>query len=68
MKTPRQTITLRLDQAVVERIDEVRQQLRMTRSGWLRKAVARNLQHNTEHDLPVAGQKDIQAALLPERI
>ena len=66
MKTPRRPITLRLDQAVVERIDEMRQPLRMTRSGWMRKAVERNLRYDMEHDLPVVARNDIQAILLPE--
>ena len=68
MKTPRRTIALRLNQAVVARIDEVRQPLRMSRSGWLRKAVERNLQFTTEHELPVVARQDIQAVLLPESI
>ena len=68
MKIPRKTITLRLDQAVVARIDEARQKLRMTRSGWLRKAVVRNLQHNQEYDLPVIAGRTIQSVLAPEGI
>jgi hypothetical protein len=66
MKTPRRTITLRLDQAVVARIDEVRCPLRMNRSTWLRKAVARNLRYNTERELPVVTGREIQSALMPE--
>ena len=66
MKTPRRTITLRLDRAVVARIDEVRCPLRMDRSTWLRKAVARNLKYATEHELPVVAHRDIQSALMPE--
>jgi len=66
MKTPRKTITLRLDQAVVARIDRMRQPLRMTRSSWLRKAVARNLQANMEQEMPVVASRKIQSVLTPE--
>ena len=68
MKAHRKTITLRLDQAAVAKIDRIRQPLRMTRSGWLRKAVARNLQHNEDYDLPVIAGRKIQCALNPEGI
>jgi len=57
---------VRLDEAVVERIDEMRQPLRMTRSGWLRKAVARNLECSLEHDISVVVPRDIQLLSTPE--
>jgi predicted transcriptional regulator len=68
MTTPRRPITLRLDQAVVTRIDEVRRPLRMNRSTWLRKAVARNLRYNTERELPVVASREIQSVLMPESV
>ena len=52
--------------AGLARIDEVRCPLRMDRSTWLRKAVARNLQYATEHELPVVAHPEIQSALMPE--
>jgi len=39
--------------------------LRMDRSTWLRKAVARNLAHNLEHELPIVARREVQAALMP---
>lgn len=66
MKTPRKTITLRLDRALVARIDEVRQPLRMTRSGWLRNSIARCLRFTTDHELPVVARREIQSILMPE--
>jgi predicted transcriptional regulator len=65
-KKTKRAIILRLDEDVVHRVDEVRTPLRMNRSTWLRKAVARNLQYNAERDLPVVACQDVQAALLPE--
>ena len=62
----KRAIILRLDRAVLARIDEVRCPLRMDRSTWLRKAVARNLQYNTERELPVVAHPEIQSALMPE--
>jgi len=59
-------IVLRLDQCMVDRIDEARRPLRMNRSTSLRKAVARNLQYATEHELPLVARKEIQSALMAE--
>jgi hypothetical protein len=66
MKQKKIPIILRLDEAVVDRIDEVRHTLRMNRSTWLRKAVARNLQYNMEHELPVVARREIQSVLTQE--
>jgi len=66
MKKTKRAIILRLDGDVVDRIDEVRQPLRMSRSDWLRRAVARNLQYNTEHELPVVARREIQSVLMQE--
>ena len=65
MKKSRRAIVLRLDESVVDRIDTVRHTLRMDRSTWLRKAVARNLAHNLEHELPIVARREVQAALMP---
>ena len=64
MKTKR-AIVLRLEESTVNRIDAVRHSLRMDRTTWLRKAVARNLAYNLERELPIVGGRDIQAALMP---
>jgi hypothetical protein len=37
----------------------------MDRTTWLRKAVARNLAYNVEHELPIVANRDIQAVLMP---
>jgi hypothetical protein len=66
MKKTKRAIILRLDGDVVDRIDEVRHP--MNRSTWLRKAVARNLQHATEHELPVVARREVQSVLLQECI
>ena len=58
-------IVLRLDENTVDRIDNMRHPLRMDRTAWLRKAVARNLAYNVEHELPIVAGRDIQAALMP---
>jgi len=61
----KQAIVLRLDKTVVDRIDNVRHTLRMDRTSWLRKAVARNLAYNIQHELPIVAGRDIQAVLMP---
>jgi hypothetical protein len=65
MKRPKRAIVLRLDESVVDRIDSARHTLRMDRTTWLRKAVARNLSYNVQHELPIVGDREIQAALMP---
>ncbi len=65
MRKAKKAIVLRLDEAIVDRIDSVRHPLRMDRTTWLRKAVARNLAHNVEHELPIVAGREIQAALMP---
>ena len=66
MRTQKRAIVLRLDESVVDRIDNVRHTLRMDRTMWLRKAVARNLKYNLEHELPLVAGRDIQEALCQE--
>jgi hypothetical protein len=58
-------IVLRLDENTLNRIDNVRHPMRMDRTTWLRKAVARNLAYNVEHELPIVAGRDIQAVLMP---
>jgi predicted transcriptional regulator len=65
MKNLKRAIVLRLDENTVNRIDSVRHTLRMDRTMWLRKAVARNLAYNVEHELPIVAGREIQAALMP---
>jgi predicted transcriptional regulator len=65
MRTPKRAIVLRLDANTVNRIDNVRHTMRMDRSTWLRRAVAKHLAHNLEHELPLLERREIQAALMP---
>ena len=65
MKKARRAIVLRLDEIIVDQIDSVRHSLRMDRTTWLRKAVARNLAYNFERELPIVAGKEIQTALMP---
>ena len=65
MQKTKRAIVLRLDESVLDRIDSVRHTLRMDRTTWLRKAVARNLAFNLERELPIVADRDIQAALMP---
>jgi hypothetical protein len=65
MKKARKAIVLRLDENTLHRIDSARHPMRMNRTVWLRKAVARNLAYNVEHELPIVAGRDIQAVLMP---
>jgi hypothetical protein len=65
MRTRKKAIVLRLDETTLNRIDEIREPLRMDRTTWLRKAVARNLKYNLEYELPLVAGRDIQAVLMP---
>ena len=65
MRKTKRAIVLRLEPSVIDRIDAVRHTLRMDRTTWLRKAVARNLAYNVEHELPILAGREIQAALMP---
>jgi len=65
MNKLKRAIVLRLDENTVDSIDSVRHTLRMDRTTWLRKAVARNLAYNVEHELPIVAGREIQAALMP---
>lgn len=60
----KKAIVLRLDEHTVNRIDSVRHTMRMDRTTWLRKAVARNLAYN-ERELPIVAGREIQAVLMP---
>jgi hypothetical protein len=65
MQKSKRAIVLRLDETTVNSIDNVRHTLRMDRTTWLRKAVARNLAYNIEKELPIVAGLDIQAVLMP---
>jgi hypothetical protein len=64
MKNKKCPIILRLDESVVAAIDFVRDTLRMDRTTWLRKAVARNLEQNKK-ELRLIDHPDIRAVLTP---
>ena len=64
MKKVKRAIVLRLDETTVNNIDSVRHTLRMDRTAWLRKAVARNLAYN-QRELPLVAGREIQAVLMP---
>jgi hypothetical protein len=63
-KRTQQAIVLRLDATVVDAIDEARYDMRLNRTQWLRKAIARNLDRNRE-ELRGSGQPQIRAVLTP---
>jgi hypothetical protein len=63
-KTSQQAIVLRLDSTVVEAIDEARYDMRLNRTQWLRKAIARNLDRNRE-ELGMIDHPQIRAVLIP---
>jgi hypothetical protein len=65
MKKSKKAIVLRLEESTVNRIDNVRHTLRMNRSTWLRKAVARNLAYNINNEIPIVAGREIQKALMP---
>jgi hypothetical protein len=64
MKNKKCCIVLRLDESVVDAIDSVRDSLRMDRSTWLRKAVARNLEQN-KREVRLVDRPEIRAVLMP---
>ena len=57
------TLTLRLPKNAVELIDEVATALSMSRTGWIRKAITRNLTFAKLHELPLVQRPEIRAAL-----
>ena len=64
MTNSKRAIVLRLDESVVNRIDNVRHTLRMDRTMWLRKAVARNLAYNIQHELRIPRDADQRSELM----
>ena len=63
-KKKRCAIVLRIDEDVVGAIDKMRDVLRLNRSQWLRKAIARNLQKNL-HELRLIDRPEIRSVLAP---
>ena len=63
MTRPKRAIVLRLDESTVDSIDSVRHSMRMDRTAWLRRAVAKHLAHNLEHEVPLLNRREIQEAL-----
>jgi hypothetical protein len=65
MNTKKRAIVLRLSEDVVDRIDAIRQELRMDRTTWLRKAVRSQLEHAIRYELPLMNDPNIRRALRP---
>jgi hypothetical protein len=63
-KRSKQAIVLRLDATVVDAIDEARYDMRLNRTQWIRKAIARNLERNRE-ELRIIDHPEIRAVLMP---
>ena len=63
-KRSQQAIVLRLDATVVDAIDEARYDMRLNRTQWLRKAIARNLDRNRK-ELRIIDHPQIRAVLTP---
>jgi len=61
----KRAIVLRLPEDVVDHIDDVRHELRMDRTTWLRKAVRSQLEHAYRHELPLLQDAAIRRALQP---
>jgi hypothetical protein len=57
-------IVLRIDEDVVDAIDGMRDVFRMTRSQWIRKAIARNLEQN-RNELRLIDRPEIRSVLVP---
>jgi metal-responsive CopG/Arc/MetJ family transcriptional regulator len=57
-------IVLRINEDVLDAIDEMRDVFRLNRSQWLRKAIARNLQRN-RHELRLIDRPEIRSVLAP---
>jgi len=61
----KRAIVLRLPEELVDRIDAVRDELRMDRTTWLRKAVRQQLEHARRNELPLIQDPAIRRALQP---
>jgi hypothetical protein len=59
----KKAVVLRLDENMLDCIDDVRQQLNMDRTAWLRKAIRMQLAHATRHELPLLQDAAIRGAL-----
>jgi hypothetical protein len=46
-------------------VDLTAEQLRMSRSAYIRKSLTRNLMYSEEHELPLVQDPDIQLVLTP---
>jgi hypothetical protein len=56
-------IVLRLRRDDVRRIDEIAAACRMTRTGWIRRSLARCASYAMNHELPVIQTPEVQAVL-----
>jgi len=63
--TKKRAIVLRLAEDLVDRIDDVRYDLHMDRTTWLRRAVRRQLEYTHHHELPLVQDAAVRRALQP---
>jgi hypothetical protein len=63
-KTTTHSIVLRFyDPTTIDRLDNVAHSLNMSRSAYLRRCVARGLEHTETHELPLLEHRAIRKAL-----
>jgi metal-responsive CopG/Arc/MetJ family transcriptional regulator len=58
-------LVLRLPKTMLSEVDLTAEQLRMSRSAYIRKSLTRNLMYSEEHELPLVQDPDIQLVLTP---
>ncbi len=63
-ETRQYPMTLRLSERLLENLDLVSQQLRMSRSAYIRRAIRKELQHSLKNELPLIRDPAIQEALM----
>lgn len=64
-KKPMCAIVLRMSPDLLGRVDDVRESLSMSRTGWLRKAIRRQLEFTQDHELPLVLDPAIRRVLQP---
>jgi len=58
-------IVLRMSPDLLGHVDDVRTSLAMSRTGWLRRAIRRQLEFAHDHELPLVQDPAIRRALQP---
>jgi predicted DNA-binding protein len=58
-------IVLRLPEEMVEAIDDVRHELRMNRTAWIRKAIRAQIENSKRYELPLFKDAALRRALQP---